>query len=133
MWLHSLKLHSWNPPFINEGGLISQNLPKKGVCNFSHKKGHAGKLGKVVLNKGVSLIFILTLSNVIFLWVFGLCVYVLFILFIYTISISILCVSRTKCEKGGELGWGGGGVGENKTEGSLHKIGVARNPLPTIG
>ena len=33
--------------------------------------------------------FILTLSSIIFLWVFGMCV-----LFIYTISISIICVSQ---------------------------------------
>ena len=44
---------------------------------------------------GVSLIFILTLSSVIFLWVFGVCVYVcVCVFFIYTIYISIIYVAQ---------------------------------------
>ena len=61
-----------------------------------------GKIGAVVLKMGGSLIFILTLSCVIFLRVFGVCVSVcvcvcvcVFVcLFIYTTSIGIISVSQ---------------------------------------
>ena len=84
--------------------LGSQNyvLPIKCSSNFSisgqdfssHKNGGVGKIGGVVLKRrAVSLIFVLTLSSVIFLWVFGVCVRAS-VLFIYTISISIICFTR---------------------------------------
>ena len=59
-----------------------------------------GKIGAVVLKMGGSLIFILTLSCVIFLRVFGVCVSVCVCvcvcvcLFIYTTSIGIISVSQ---------------------------------------
>ena len=59
------------------------------------------------------------------------CMFYLFYLFIPFLSVFFVFHGQN-VKKGGS--WGGvGGVGENKTEGSLHKIGVARNPLPTIG
>ena len=62
----------------------------EGGSDFSYKDGAVGKIDGVVLKKDVSLIFILTNPfSVICLWVFGVCV-----LFIYTISISIICVSK---------------------------------------
>ena len=66
-----------------------------GASDFSsHKYGGFGKKGEVAfLKKEVSLLFILTLSSVIFLWVFGVCMCVRFF---YNISISIICVSKDK-------------------------------------
>ena len=54
------------------------------------------------------------------------CMFYLFYLFIPFLSVFFVF-------HGQNVKKGGVGVGENKTEGSLHKIGVARNPLPTIG
>ena len=72
----------------------SSNFSISGLDFSSHKNGGVGKIGGVVLKRrAVSLIFVLTLSSVIFLWVFGVCVRAS-VLFIYTISISIICVTR---------------------------------------
>ena len=60
------------------------------------------------------------------------CMFYLFYLFIPFLSVFFVFHGQN-VKKGGSWGGVGGGVGENKTEGSLHKIGVARNPLPTIG
>ena len=74
-------LDSWNHPFIEGGWSLSfWNFSKKGASDFSHKKGGVGKIRWVVLKKGVSLTFLPTK--------------LVCVLFIYTISISILCVSR---------------------------------------
>ena len=72
----------------------SSNFSISGLDFSSHKNGGVGKIGGVVLKRrAVSLIFVLTLSSVIFLWVFGVCVRAS-VLFIYTISISIIWFTR---------------------------------------
>ena len=60
-----------------------------GGSDFSYKKGGVGKIGGCFTKGRVPLIFILTFSGVKFLEVFDVCV-----LFVYTISISIICVSQ---------------------------------------
>ena len=73
-----------------DGELNFQNVRKKRVQIFPTKRKVLVKYG-VVLNKGWYhlLSYSLTLSSVIFLWIFGVCVF----LFKYTISTSIICVS----------------------------------------
>ena len=61
-----------------------------GISGFSSKMGGVGKI-ESCFKEGVSLIFILTLSKKIFLSVWWECECVLFI---STISNSILCISR---------------------------------------
>ena len=48
------EVHIWNHPFYKRRWLSFQNFPKKGVPKFSHKGG-VGKVGGVVLKKGISL------------------------------------------------------------------------------
>ena len=75
-----------------EGGLSFQNFWKKSGSDFFHETGGVGKIGGVVLKKGVSLIFILPLSNVTFFWVFGVCVCVCFVYCLFTPFLSVLFV-----------------------------------------
>ena len=63
----------------------------EGGSDFSYKDGAVGKIDGVVLKKDVSLIFILTNSFQCYL---SLSVWCVRVLFIYTISISIICVSK---------------------------------------
>ena len=62
-----------------------------GGSDFSYKDGAVGKIDGVVLKKDVSLIFILTNPFQCYL---SLSVWCVRVLFIYTISISIICVSK---------------------------------------
>ena len=57
------------------------------------QKRGVGKIGRVVIKRGVSLIFILTNP---FQCYISLSVWCVRVLFIYTISISIICVSQEK-------------------------------------
>ena len=72
----------------------SSNFSISGPDFSSYKNEGVGKIGGVVLKRrAVSLIFVLTLSSVIFLWVFGVCVCVcLFCLF--TPFLLVLFVSQ---------------------------------------
>ena len=63
----------------------------EGGSDFSYKDGAVGKIDGVVLKKDVSLIFILTNPFQCYL---SLSVWCVRVLFIYTISISIICVSK---------------------------------------
>ena len=67
------------------GGGSFWNFHKKGGSDFSIKNEGVVKIEWIV--SGVSLIFILTLSSIIVLSVW-------YVLFIYTVPISIVCVSR---------------------------------------
>ena len=62
-----------------------------GGSDFSYKDGAVGKIDGVVLKKDISLIFILTNPFQCYL---SLSVWCVRVLFIYTISISIICVSK---------------------------------------
>ena len=66
------------------GSWILENFPKKAVQNFSIKLGRVGKIG------GLFYLVTVALSKFIFLS----CVVCVCVLLIYTISISILCVSQ---------------------------------------
>ena len=60
-------------PLYNLVGLNFRNFPKKeGSSDFSHKKGWIVKIGGCTKKEGITF-FTLTLSNVIFLSVRGLC------------------------------------------------------------
>ena len=78
--------HSWGVEFSNF-------FEKRGSSDFSsHKNGRVGKIGGFVLKKGgVSLIFITANPFQCYLSLSAWCVCVLFI---YTISISIICASQ---------------------------------------
>ena len=68
----------------------SEVFPKRGRWSyFSHKREGLVKYGACFKNVGGIIYVHLTLSSVIFLWVLGVHVCCLFI---YTISVSILCV-----------------------------------------
>ena len=74
------------------GGLSFRNFRKKGGSDFSHKSGGVGKKGG-----GVSLIFILTLSSVIFHRVSRVCVCVCVCVFcLFTPFLSVLLVFHRK-------------------------------------
>ena len=64
-----------------------------GGSDFSYKDGAVGKIDGVVLKKDISLIFILTNPFQCYL---SLSVWCVRVLFIYTISISIICVLKDK-------------------------------------
>ena len=77
-------MYSWNPlpPPLN--------FTKEEASHFSHKKESIDKVGGLSPKKGVSLIFALTNPFCCHLF---LCVWCVCLLLIYTISISVFCVS----------------------------------------
>ena len=72
------------------GALSFRKFYKKESLYFPRKKGGVGEIGWSCFKKGVPLIFLLTLSSIIFLRVFGICVFCLFT----PISTSIIFVSH---------------------------------------
>ena len=75
---------------------------KKGGSDFFHKTRGVGKIGAQGVGgwgcfkrEGVSVMFKLTLSSVFFQYL-SVCLVCVCVLFIYTISISIICVSQEK-------------------------------------
>ena len=67
------------------------NFPKKGDSDFSHKNGGVGKIGGWIKKEGYHLFsYLVTLSSVIFLWVFG-----VFVLCLFAPFLSVfICVSQ---------------------------------------
>ena len=96
--------HSWNPRTLplrplslkkgGGGGWVFEIFEKKREGSsdvYSHKNWRVSKVGGFVLKKEVSLIFILINSSQCYL---SLSVWCVRVLFIYTISIRIICVSQ---------------------------------------
>ena len=84
-----MSLHSWNLPLYKRGVWFFEIYPKIGGSDFPHKKGGVGKIGWAVLMKVESLHTKWSFPMISFSeWFLYVCV-----LFFYTISISILCVS----------------------------------------
>ena len=78
------------PSFIKGEVSIFQILWKKGSSNFFHKKRRVVRLGGL-FKKGVITYFHTNHFQSYFLWVF---IWYTCVRFVYTISISILCVSQ---------------------------------------